>query len=191
MTRSTRGQLLVATPVLHDPNFDRTVVAMLEHNADGALGVVLTHPSETPTRLAVPQLSSLVRDDDVVHIGGPVAPEAAIAVAECDIDVDGFLEVAHGVGTLDLPSSIDEHGDPVDDSDLFEGVKRCRLFAGYSGWGPGQLDSEVSVGAWFVVEMLPDDLFGTDHGALWQRVLRRQPGDIAWFANYPDDLDSN
>ncbi len=191
MTRSTRGQLLVATPVLHDPNFDRTVVAMLEHNADGALGVVLTRPSETPTRLAVPQLSSIVRDDDVVHIGGPVAPEAAIAVAECDIDVDGFLEVAHGVGTLDLPSSIDEHGDPIADSGLFAGVKRCRLFAGYSGWGPGQLDSEVSVGAWFVVEMLPDDLFGSDHEKLWPRVLRRQPGDIAWFANYPDDLDSN
>lgn len=186
MADFTKGQLLVATPVLHDPNFDRTVIAMLEHSADGALGVVLNRPTDTPVDDVVPSIvGPLLRAGDVVYHGGPVSPEVAIAIAEAEHGTEGFTEVASGIGTLDLPGGV------ADGTIIPYGAMRCKLYAGYSSWGPGQLEGEIESGAWFVLELWPDDPFLPDPNELWPWVLNRQENEIRWFANYPDNIHSN
>lgn len=185
MAASTRGRLLVATPVLTDPNFDHTVIAMLDHGADGAIGVVLTRPSPSRVADAVPWLADAADPAEVVHMGGPVSPEVAIAVAHAEPGTPGFEAVVDGIGTLDLP-------DDAEGSARFpDGVHRWRLFAGYSGWGPGQLESEIAEGAWFVVDLLPDDPFYATPQRLWETVLMRQQSELSWFANFPDDVSAN
>jgi putative transcriptional regulator len=179
-----RGRLLVAAPPLVDPNFDRTVVLMLEHGDDGALGLVLNRPGTTDLVEAVPDWSGLASEPAVVFAGGPVQTDAVIALARSDVDEerDGWVPVGQGLGTVDLARP------PIDVPVRIDAV---RVFVGYAGWAPGQLEGELEAGAWFVVDVLPDDVFGVEPRSLWQRVLRRQPGRLAMFANSPADPSTN
>jgi putative transcriptional regulator len=179
-----RGRVLVAAPPLVDPNFDRTVVLMLEHGSEGALGLVLNRPGDTALVDAVPEWSALAADPAVVFAGGPVSPESVIALARSEVtdERDGWIPVGNGLGTVDL-------GRPPDDVPVvIEGV---RVFVGYAGWAPEQLEEELERGAWFVVDFDLDDAFGTEPDQLWRRVLRRQPGRLAMFANCPADPSTN
>ena len=164
------GKLLVALPVLVDPNFDRTVVLLLSHGAEGAIGVVLNRPSTTDLDDPLPRWSDVAADPAVVFVGGPVEPEMAIALGQDD----------DGVGTIDL------EGDPA-----LLTVRRVRVFAGYAGWSPGQLEDELVEGAWAVCDSQPDDAFRADADDLWYTVLRRQSGAISRLALLPDDLSRN
>ena len=179
-----RGRLLVAAPPLVDPNFDRTVVLMLEHGDEGALGLVLNRPSTTDLAEAVPDWNALASEPAVVFAGGPVQTDAVIALARSDVDEerDGWVPVGPGFGTVDLARP------PIDVGVQIDAV---RVFVGYAGWAPGQLEGELEAGAWFVVDVLLDDVFGGDPAALWQRVLRRQAGRLAMFANTPADPSTN
>jgi putative transcriptional regulator len=175
---SIRGRLLVATPTLYDPNFFRTVVLVLEHGEDGALGVVLNRPSETAVGESLPDWSSVASDPGVVFAGGPVSPDAAIGLARTGAadQADGWAPLFGHLGTVDLgrpPPDV-----PVD-------VQNLRVFAGYAGWSAGQLDGEVESGGWFVLDAAPDDVFTSAPSALWAAVLRRQGGRLAMFANAP------
>jgi putative transcriptional regulator len=181
---SWSGQLLVATPALTDPNFARTVVQLLSHDTeDGALGVVLNRPSETPLSDVLPGWALLAPEPLVVFLGGPVQESAAICLGrlapgdtdETCIPVPG----APWLGTLDL------------DSDAADPVQEVRVFAGYAGWSAGQLEAEVEEGAWWVVDALPSDCFTPDPQGLWPAVLRRQGPPIALAATYPPDVALN
>jgi putative transcriptional regulator len=66
-----------------------------------------------------------------------------------------------------------------------------RIFRGYAGWGPGQLEGEIESGAWLVLDAEPDDVFAAEPDELWRSVLRRQGGRLAWLASAPDDLSAN
>jgi putative transcriptional regulator len=187
--QSTRGRLLVATPPLLDPNFVRTVVLMIEHNAEGALGVVLNRPSATRLAEVLPVWGDLAVAPGLVHFGGPVQPDGMIGLVQLDPgDPDdpgdpgdpGITEVWPGVGTVDL-----------DGPGPAGRIRGIRCFAGYAGWGPGQLDGEIAAGSWFVVDRRTDDLWSTEPTELWHRVLRRQPGPVAQFANAPIDPSTN
>ncbi len=183
MFESHRGQLLVATPELGDPNFDRTVVLLLEHTADGAVGVVLNRPSETDLADAGTDWGgwdALAAPPGVIFVGGPVARTAVIAVAHtADAQVPGFQPVlGDSVGIVDLTTAP-------------EGVDAVRLFAGYAGWGGGQLEAEISAGGWFIFDALPSDPLSGDPEELWAAVLRRQGGRIALFASCPPDPSLN
>lgn len=175
---TTKGRLLVATPNLQDPNFSRTVVFILEHGDDGAIGVVLNRPSETGLGEALPDWQSLAAPPAVVFVGGPVAPAAAIGLArsEAPEPLDGWAPLGDHLGTVDLSRSPD---------DLGIGVEELRVFAGYAGWTAGQLDAELAADGWFVVDSLPHDPFAHEPGGLWSVVLRRQPGRLAMFAHAP------
>ena len=173
----------MAAPPLVDPNFDRTVVLMLEHGDDGALGVVLNRPSETAVDDVFPEWRELVSPPDVVFAGGPVATEAVIALARRRrSDIDGFVEILDDLGTIDLAD------DPLE---IGASLQSLRVFGGYAGWSPDQLEDELEQGAWFVVGMRPEDPFTAAPERLWRDVLRRQRGRIALFSTYPEDATVN
>jgi putative transcriptional regulator len=183
---SMTGQLLVATPTLKDPNFDRTVVLLVAHEAGGALGVVLNRATEVPVSDVLGDWGDLARDPAVLFEGGPVQPESAICLArtrpEVKRRVSGFHQVAGSVGTIDLS------GDPDRLRDSLAGI---RVFAGYSGWSPGQLEDEISSGSWFVFDALPGDAFVSRPDDLWPMVLRRQGDILAAVAHFPPDVSLN
>lgn len=179
---SLRGRLLVATPVLLDPNFVRTVVLMLEHNEDGAVGVVLNRPSDLTAAEALTAWEPVCADPTVVFVGGPVQPGGVIGLAEISAHpsapTGGVTVLWPGLGTVDLDA----------DPDAIEPrPTRVRCYAGYSGWGPLQLEGELATGSWFVVDADPSDPWTSQPGRLWSEVLRRQPGRIAQFAHCPPD----
>jgi putative transcriptional regulator len=177
---SLRGMLLVATPPLVDPTFDRTVVLLLEHNDDGALGLVLNRPTEESVEDLLPRWSERVTGEAVVFRGGPVELDAVIGLARVK---DPAEPDAEGIGTIDLS---------VDPDDLMSGVSSLRLFRGYSGWGPAQLEGELAERAWVVVDALPGDPFTRTPAHLWREVLRRQGGALARIGEqYPDDVSLN
>jgi putative transcriptional regulator len=180
---ATTGRLLVAEPMLGDPNFDRTVVFMVEHTPEGALGLVLNRPSELLVAEALPDWRHLVGDPPVLHVGGPVEERSGWCLARVrDLDHEGFVPVLGDLGLLDLSLDPDEVAELVTD---------LRLFAGYSGWGPGQLDVELAADAWIVVDAEVGDPFLPDGEALWSRILARQGGTLARLATFPPDPSLN
>lgn len=178
---SLTGRLLVATPELRDPNFERTVVLVVAHEEAGALGVVLNRATEVPVAEVLANWSGLAGEPPVVFEGGPVTPEAAICLAQARPGVTGltgFSQVAGMIGTIDLSS---------DPETVSADLVTVRVFAGYAGWSPGQLENEISTGSWFVFDALPVDAFATRPDDLWTMVLRRQGGLLAAVAYYPAD----
>jgi putative transcriptional regulator len=179
------GQLLVATPALKDPNFDRTVVLLVAHEAGGALGVVLNRATEVPVAEVLGAWGNLAGEPAVVFEGGPVQPESAICLARMRTPLrrmKGFHQVSGAVGTVDLS---------VDPERLGESIGGIRVFAGYSGWSPGQLEAEIASGSWFVLDALPGDAFMERPDDLWPMVLRRQGGMMAAVAHFPPDVALN
>ena len=180
---STKGSLLVATPPLEDPNFHHTVVFMLEHNEEGAVGVVLNRPGGDEAFEELPGWEGVATPPAVIFYGGPVETDGYVAVAKVDQpNIDAWSPLDESLGTVDL-SRLPEHV-----ADRFDAV---RIFRGYSGWSGGQLDQELALGGWIVVPSEPEDVFSDSPDSLWRDVLRRQGGRLAWIANAPDDLSAN
>lgn len=183
MTASWAGCLLVATPTLLDPHFVRTVVLLLQHDLDGgALGVVLTRPSETAVSEVLPAWGEVAAAPAVVCAGGPVQPTAAVCLGRlrAPVEREGWAPLTDPLlGTVDL------------DLAPWAGLACVRVFAGYSGWSPGQLEGEVEDGAWFVLPALPDDAFTPSPELLWEQVLRRQGPPLAYAATFPPDPSLN
>lgn len=178
---SLKGHLLVASPALVDPTFRRTVVLVGEHDEDGALGVVLNRVSETSVGEAVPELTAVVDESSVVHVGGPVQRSAIVVVADFSEPERAGILVLDSIGFL--PSE-------VDPDELGE-LRRARVFAGYAGWGPGQLEGELEEGSWIVEPAVPDDVFAEEPETLWSDVLRRKGGVYAVLALMPPDPSLN
>jgi putative transcriptional regulator len=191
-----KGRLVVASPTLEDPNFHRSVVFLLAADGDGALGVVLNRPSETSVDEIVPYWGLHASEPPVLFVGGPVQPNAAICVGrtkhsdyplgpegtEHELETDGYSPLIGDLGTVDLNRA------PEDIGVSFTGL---RVFTGYSGWGPGQLEEEIEAGAWFVVDGSQQDVLSAEPAALWERVLRRQGGWLAVLARHPVDASLN
>ena len=178
---SLKGHLLIAGPGLVDPNFWRTVVLVGEHSEEGALGVVLNRSSETPVAEAVPELALLADDIGAVHVGGPVQPSAVVVLADFADASDGQPLVLDTIGFL--PSEVDP--------DSLGELRRARVYVGYSGWGPGQLDGELDEGSWIVEPARPEDVFTSDPDGLWSTVLRRKGGPFGVLASMPPDPSQN
>ncbi len=175
---SARGQLLIAGPTLVDPNFWRTVVLVVEHNEEGALGLVLNRPAETTVGEAVPQLEELMDPDDQLFIGGPVQTSAVIVLAQFEDPGDAALLAFDDVGVL---GTGDGEGEPA------VGVRAGRAFVGHSGWGPGQLDSELEREDWILEPARREDAFSHEPSELWSEVLLRKGGSYALVARMPPD----
>ncbi|NLU71133.1 YqgE/AlgH family protein [Streptomyces sp. HNM0575] len=219
---SLTGRLLVATPVLADPNFDRAVVLLLDHDAEGSLGVVLNRPTPVDVGDILEPWAALAGEPGVVFQGGPVSLDAALGVAVVPASQDGRR------ATVDRGAVRDGAGGPADRRDqghegyeddeesadgplgwrrvhgaiglvdleappelLAAELGSLRIFAGYAGWGPGQLEKELAEGAWYVVESEPGDVSSPSPERLWRSVLRRQRSELAMVATYPDDASLN
>ena len=180
---STRGRLLVAAPALLDPNFDKTVIFMLEHSDEGALGLVLNRPSELPVSGTIDDWAPVTAEPPVLFVGGPVSPSSVIALATVALDDvgDGWNEIAGRLGTVDLESTPAAVG----------GIDEVRLFAGFASWAPGQLEAELVEQAWFVVDAVESDMHTDDPDELWWTVVGRQPGEIGRLRHYPRDASHN
>jgi putative transcriptional regulator len=183
---STVGKLLIAEPMLEDPNFDRTVVLMIEHTPDGALGVVLNRPTELEVDAVLGEWAPLAASPQVLYMGGPVQQNGVLALARLrpadDRDGDDLLHTPGWTSVLGDIGTVDLNADP---QDVAGGVDSVRFFAGYSGWGGGQLEAELAEGAWLVVPADPGDVFAPDPETMWRAVLRRQGGKVAMLAHFP------
>jgi putative transcriptional regulator len=175
---SLKGQLLLASPALFDPNFRRTVVLVTEHTEEGAAGLVLNRRSDTAVAEAVPGLSPLVPDEELVYVGGPVQQEAVLCLAEFEDPDDAAILVIDHVGFVP--------GDG-DFGLIADGTRRARVFAGYAGWGPGQLEAELEASSWIVETPDHADLFAEPDSDLWGSILRSKGGVYRVVALMPDD----
>jgi putative transcriptional regulator len=179
---SARGQLLIAGPRLLHPNFWRTVVLVIEHTDEGALGLVLNRASETTVGEAVPQLEELIDREEQLYVGGPVQPSAVIVLADFK-DPEAAALIAFGdVGVL---------GTGAEPEGPTAGVRAGRAFVGHAGWGPDQLDSELSRGDWFLEPATREDAFCANPEELWTEVLMRKGGSYALVAKMPPDPSLN
>lgn len=182
MDESLSGQLLVAAPSLLDPNFRRTVVLVGAHSDEGAMGVVLNRPSEVTVGEAVPQLEQAVGELETVYVGGPVQPSSIVFLAEfLDPSPAGLLVL----GRIGFPAP------EADIDELSDAIARRRVFAGYAGWGEGQLDEELGQGDWIAQPARPEDVFTQDPDELWSKVLARKGGAYALMARMPLDPSVN
>lgn len=175
MSDSLRGQLLIAAPQLHD-YFRRSVVLVIEHTPEGALGVVLNRTAEARVADVVPALAELPGSDDLVRLGGPVAPESVVALGDFEDPQQAGTRVVGTLGTLD-PEGVNVS------------LRRLRVYAGYAGWAAGQLDAELEQDAWIVVQASVDDPFGD--GDLWAEALGRKGGKYRLLATMPSDPSLN
>jgi putative transcriptional regulator len=175
------GYLLLSNASLFDPNFRRTVVLIGHHDDEGAVGVVLNRPFEVTVGDAVPPLAGLVPADEPLFQGGPVQPEAAVVVADfADPTKAGVI----AFGTIGF---LAEETDASDAGVL----RRARVYAGYSGWGPGQLEGELEEEAWLVTPARSEDVFADDPDRLWGRVLERMGRGYELMRTMPLDPSSN
>ena len=178
MTASTEGRLLVATPIISMAPFARSVVLMLEHDESGAVGVILNSETAIPVHEHLPELADLLTPPAAVYLGGPVATDTAILLGRSPSGRFHHPPAVDGVGILDV-------------DDLPSDLRDLRVFAGYSGWSEGQLETEIATGSWWVLDAEPDDVFAVDVAFLWNRIVSRAPGTIPFHLTYPDDPSTN
>lgn len=178
---SLKGQLLISGGGLYDPNFRHTVVLIGEHDASGAVGVVLNRPLDARVAEAVPTLADLVGADEHLFQGGPVEPDQAVLLAELAIPGIVDVPVFGSVGFLtgEVPSEIRPS------------VTRARVFVGHSGWGPGQLEAEMEADSWIVEEATADDVFTSAPDQLWRRILQRKGPQYETISRIPFDPSMN
>ncbi|MHB1475576.1 MAG: YqgE/AlgH family protein [Dermatophilaceae bacterium] len=180
------GKLLVATPRTVGEVFGRSVVLVLQHDEGGAQGVVLNRPMVAPVSAVLPHWHEYVTDPPKVFQGGPVALDSALGLVTVPGDKEeepmGVRLLFGGIGLvdLDIPPIV-----------VMPEVAGLRIFAGYAGWSAGQLDDEIRAGGWYVVEAEARDAFTAEPEALWSTVLRRQRGNLALVASFPDDPTMN
>lgn len=185
MDENLSGKVLVATPALTDPNFHRTVVLILEHNDEGAIGLVLNRPSLTRVDEALPGWERVASSPPVVFAGGPVELDAVIALGRAYPET---IPDADWVPIVDRLRVVDIGAGP----EVAEfAVESARIFVGYAGWAGGQLEDEIAADAWFVADARDLDALAEDPDSLWSAVLRRQPGELALFSTFPEDPSLN
>lgn len=178
---SLKGQLLISSGSLFDPNFRHTVVLIGEHNAEGALGVILNRALDITVEQAFPPLGRIVPPAEPLFQGGPVQPHSAVLLAEVTDPSVLSLPVLGSVGFLT--------GEVEDE--LRPRILRARVYAGYAGWGPGQLEREMGEGAWILEPARVEDVFTDAPELLWSRVLRRKGPQYERLSRMPYDPSMN
>jgi putative transcriptional regulator len=175
------GHLLIAGAGLWDPNFRRTVVLVGHHDDEGALGVVLNRVLDVTVGEAVPVLGRIVDVEEPVFRGGPVHEASVVVLADfAEPSLAGVLAFG-SIGFLPDES----------DDDVISSVRRARVFAGYAGWGAGQLEQEIAEESWVVEPAFAEDVFHPEPARLWNDVLLRKGRNYDLLRLMPDDPSLN
>jgi putative transcriptional regulator len=179
---SLKGKLVIAAPALIDPNFARTVVLVVDHDEHGAMGIVLNRVADADLADAVPDLADRAEVDELLFVGGPVQESNVLLLGDfCDLEKAAPL-VAGSIGMVGADTDLEE---------LADTVSRARAFAGYAGWGPGQLEAELEEEAWITADPLPGDLLTDEPDDLWSATLNRKGGWHRVIARMPADPSLN
>lgn len=176
---SLAGRLVVASENMGDPRFRNTVILMVEHNAGGAMGLIVNVPlGAIPVArlferlgLAPPAVAPGAAGEIAVYYGGPVENERGFLVHSADVVVDGSILVGEGVAMTADAEMMDKIG-------RGEGPERSLFTFGYSGWGPQQLESEFARDAWFTIPFDPALVFAADPARSWERAAARRGLDL-------------
>ncbi|MGE0771842.1 MAG: YqgE/AlgH family protein [Cyclobacteriaceae bacterium] len=174
-----KGRMLVSEPYLPDPNFERTIILMCEHNQDGSFGFVLNKPSLAK----VGDLVDGMGDFEVpVFVGGPVQQDTLHYIHRCG-DLEDAIQISDDIywgGNFEnLVLKIDTNQLAHED---------IKFFIGYSGWSPGQLEEELKADSWIVSDQINQLLvFETDPAVMWQQALKLMGGRFSVYSNYPVD----
>lgn len=177
------GRLLVATPQIEEGIFHRSVVLILQHGADGAQGVVLNKPLEAEIDKVLPGWGEHVSVPQTLYQGGPVQVDSALGLVAIGSGTPTSVQKVFGrVGLVDLDAM------PGLVAPELDGV---RIFVGYAGWSPGQLETELAMGSWYAVDAATEDAFSRAPEDLWRAVLARQDGQLSWVALLPEDPSIN
>ncbi len=176
-----KGQLLIAGAGIFGAVFRQTVVLVVEHGDQSALGFVVNRPSEMIAAEAAEELARLPLPDPRIYHGGPVQPGAVAILGEFEQgDFAGNL-IFGSIGMLGMgPDGI-----------VTDGVTRAKVFSGYAGWGPGQLENELEEGAWVIEDARVEDVFTRDPEHLWRDVLRRKGGEFVMLSTMSADPTAN
>jgi putative transcriptional regulator len=172
---SLAGQLLVATPSMGDPRFAQTVILMARHDKNGAFGIVINKPlGERPLASLLTALGE--KDDGVagsvrVFAGGPVQPEIGFVVHSADYRRAGTIVVDGRV-------AVTSTREILRDIARKQGPQKSLLAFGYAGWGPGQLDGEMALRAWFTAQEDVDLIFDLDRAKVWDEAMKRRTQDL-------------
>ncbi len=178
-----RGQLLLDSGQLNGSFFQRTVVLICQHDAEGAFGLVLNRASGNKLgEMLVADVPSELKEQPL-YLGGPVQLSALSFLHS-----DNFLPDANVMPNLDLGHSLDSL---VELGESFSPTKKIKMFAGYAGWSPGQLEDEMKRSAWVTHPATLDLVFDTDPENLWQTILRQKGLKYRLLANMPEDLSLN
>jgi putative transcriptional regulator len=178
---SLRGHLLIAGSSLIDPNFRRSVVLIGHHDDEGAVGVVLNRESGLEVADVVPPLAGLVEPGERLFFGGPVSSQSAVVLADFQHPENAEVVAFDSVGFLPEET----------DADAIGGLRKARVFAGYAGWGAGQLEAELEEGSWLTEPAMPADVFTGDPEGLWSAVVRRKGPAFRLMSTMPFDPDLN
>jgi putative transcriptional regulator len=179
MPEVKKGSVLISEPFLNDPNFDRTVVLICEHNEQGTFGLVLNRPVEIKLGDVLEDLTGV---DKELLIGGPVQQNTLHYIHKLGEEIVEAEEISKGIfwggdfnqiKTMILAESID--------------LDKIKFFLGYSGWDAGQLDREIEEKAWLVADLGDDSIFEAESDSMWKRVLQIMGGEVSWLANSPSD----
>lgn len=182
-TERLTGRLLVATPQIDEGIFHRAVVLVLQHDSNGAQGVVLNKALEAPVDAVLPGWGDVASDPGSLYQGGPVQVDSALGLVTLRAYVPSAVQpLFPGVGLVDLDAQ---------PSVVAPDIAGLRVFVGYAGWSPGQLDTEIRTGSWYAVDASVGDVISADPTDLWRKVLARQRGSLAWVALLPEDPSIN
>ncbi len=179
LNKSLAGRILIAPPGLQDSQFSASLTLILEHSSEGALGVIINRPSLTEVGEYFPEWEEMA-SPGFVFAGGPVDHDALIAIGRSDNHKGQLVLGAHSIDLDEQPLLV-----------AATGIEEVRVFSGYAGWGVNQLEREIENNAWWLADATIDDLFTHDPANLWSTVLKRQGGDMQWFAHYPENASLN
>jgi len=179
MSEIFKPTLLLSMPQMQDPNFSQTVVLLCDYLPDGAFGIVLNRPTETPASAMVQLQPPVTAGNDLpLCIGGPVQPERGWILIGAPPEGTEYRTIVEGVYLTSSPTVLrhvlQTHPAP-----------RARVLAGYAGWGPGQLDDELAQSAWLMADVDADLVFDVDPGVMWQTAIRRLGADPSMLQTSP------
>ena len=174
-----KGSILVSEPYLADPNFERTIILLCEHNAEGSFGFVLNKPSQAKITDLIEGMKNF---DATVYVGGPVQQDTLHYIHRLDT-LEDAVEIGNGIywGGNFEQLNLMLLSQKLTDADL-------KFYLGYSGWSEGQLEEELKANSWIVSDNVDEKLiFETNPEIMWQKALKAMGGRFSVYSNYPVD----